>query len=78
MEELLDRYNLTYATVNLKSIIEETATVAFQIEFSTLSNQEVSILSEVQTSLLTSATFGRFMTELSQSQVYALKVASEL
>ncbi len=77
MEALLDSYNLTYSSINVKTIIEETGTLDFEIEFDVFSDEEISILSEVQSSLFASASFGRFATEESQSQLYVLKVASK-
>ena len=73
----MDDFNLTYTGVSVKSIVEETATVDFEIEFDSLSDDDVLILSEIQSSLMTSDSFGEFTTELSQSQLYVLKVASK-
>ena len=77
MEELLDSYNLTYSSLTVKTFIEETGTLDFEIEFDVFSDEEISVLSEVQSSLFASASFGRFATEESQSQLYVLKVASK-
>ncbi len=69
----MDSFNLTYTGVSVTSIVEEIATINFEIEFEILSDEDVSILVEIQSSLVSSDTFGQFTTET--SELYALRVA---
>ena len=77
MRDLLDSFNLTYQNVRIKAVIEATSTIDFEIEFTTLSSSDISSLADLQSSLLSSASFANYLTEASKSSLYVLRVAGK-
>ena len=77
MRGLLESFNVSYSTVNIKSIVPSTMVVDFGVNFLILDDTIITGLFEVLSRLQSSNEFGEFTTQPRSSGLYVFETASK-